>query len=125
MTYDGERAAEDFRKQAQLGAALHSKNLEHLGKTTQAFVANDELLAMWSVCHYLSSSPALRSRQLLIMLLEQMRSGNQPDRPLAKVFRSDWYAEHRRRLLETLIDRYQSQADEPLPQVRPARRDAG
>jgi len=103
MPYDGELAAEGFRRQAQLAAALYRSNLQNLGKSTDSFTAHHEIVALWSVYAYLAEQPAFATRREMLKELRRLRAGARPDGLRAPIFREDWYAGHRDRLLGLLV----------------------
>jgi hypothetical protein len=107
-----------------LAEAVYRKNMEFWGKTTQALVAHDEILASWKVLEYLAKITARLSRTELLRELQELRSGPQRERNCA-VVREDWYAQHRERLLDGLIERFEGEKDAASPRLRPPRREAG
>jgi hypothetical protein len=79
---------------------------------------------MWSVFEYLSMIPAPADRLGMLRELQRYR-GPRPDRPRAPVFRADWYAKHRDRILATLIERFENETDASPLLPRRAYRETG
>jgi hypothetical protein len=111
VKYNSSRAADDFRRRAQLAQALYRKNCERLATQDIALLANDEIVAHWSVCEYLARSPYVRSRKLLLSELRRMRACGHPEDRLALVFQQDQFDAARDKLLTALIDGYLAQEE--------------
>jgi hypothetical protein len=112
MAYDGERAAADFRQQAQLAASLHRKNAKYLDNSPEASATSDEIVAVWSVFDYLAGSPNVTSLAGLLAEMHRMHAGERPEPRLAPVFDEVAFSSTRDNLLAGLIARFGSGIDQ-------------
>jgi hypothetical protein len=126
--YNRNRISEEFRQEADLADAAFRANLVDLSADPAAVRAHDELLARSCIYGYLYERHFLHSAELLLNELRWLRGTHRPEPP-RNAIHPERFSEARNRILDLLINRFQSGIDyrdelgqdTPLPETRATR----
>jgi hypothetical protein len=126
--YNRNRISDEFRQEADLADAAFRANLVNLSADPAGVRAHDELLARSCIYGYLYDRHFLHSAELLLNELRWLRASNRPEPP-RNAMHPHRFSEARNRILDLLINRFQSGIDyrdelgqdTPLPETRPTR----
>jgi hypothetical protein len=108
--YNRNRISEEFRQEADLADAAFRANLVNLSADPAAVRAHDELLARSCVYGYLYDRHFLHSAEMLVNELRWLRGTHRPDPP-RNAMHPERFADHRNRILDMLVGRFQNVLD--------------